>query len=82
MKSMLNYLEELKQDTDKNEAEIVTMAIETGLRQLWKEKILGRYLKKEITRDEAIELVGIDLVELTEKQYDAMKEDVEWALNL
>jgi len=79
---MLNYLEELKQDTDKNEAEIVTMAIETGLRQLWKEKILGRYLKKEITRDEAIELVGIDLVELTEKQYDAMKEDVEWALNL
>jgi hypothetical protein len=80
MESALTYLETLIRETHKPESEVLTMAFQTGLRQLWREHILGRYLHREISRDEAIEAVGIDWVELTERQYSAMKEDLQWAL--
>jgi len=58
----------------------MALALQAGLRQLMKELILGRYLRGKISRDEAIEAVGIDWVELAEKQRDAMIEDISWAL--
>ena len=78
MESTLTYLTMLTQGTHKPEAEILTRAFQTGLRQLWREHMLGRYLHGEISRDEAIETVGIDWVELAERQYKAMKEDMAW----
>lgn len=74
------YLEALAQETRKSEAEVVALAFETGLRQLWRERILGRYLRGEISRDEAIETAGIDWVELADRQHAAMREDFAWAL--
>jgi hypothetical protein len=50
------------------------------VRQLWRERILGHYLRGEIGRHEAIEAVGIDWVELAERQHQAMMEDLAWAL--
>jgi predicted RNase H-like HicB family nuclease len=47
---------------------------------LWREHILGRYLRHKISRDEVIEAVGIDWVELAERQHEAMMEDLAWAL--
>jgi hypothetical protein len=80
MTNTLTYLETLVRETHKPEAEVITLAFQTGLRQLWREHILGRYLRSEITRNEAIETVGIDLVELTERQHKAMMEDLAWAM--
>ena len=80
MTNTLIYLETLMRETHKPEAEVMTMAFQAGLRQLWREHILGRYLRAEITRNEAIEAVGIDLVELSERQHKAMMEDIEWAM--
>ena len=80
MGSTLTYLEILTRETQKPEAEVMTMAFQIGLRQLWREHILGRYLRHEIPRDEAIETVGIDWVELAERQHEAMMEDLAWAL--
>jgi hypothetical protein len=74
------YLDTLVRETHKPEAELMTLAFQTGLRQLWRERILGRYLRREITRDEAIEAAGIDWVELAERQHEAMLEDMAWAL--
>lgn len=56
------------------------MAFQAGLRQLWRERILGQYLQDSISRDEAIKQVGIDWVELAERQHTAMQEDLAWAL--
>ena len=75
-----NYIETLVRETNKPEAEVLTLAFQTGLRQLWRENILGRYLRGEISRDEAIEAVGIDWVEMAERQHQAMMEDLAWAL--
>ena len=80
MSNILNYLETIVNETQKPEAEVMTMAFQVGLRQLWRERALGRYLHGEITRDEATNLVGIDLVELAERQHKAMMEDLEWAM--
>jgi len=63
----------------KPEAEIMAMAFEAGLRQLWRERTLGQYLRGEVTREKAIEIVGIDWVELAEQQHAAMIEDLAWA---
>jgi len=80
MTNVLTYLEILVRETCKPEAEVMTLAFQTGLRQLWREHILGRYLRGEIARDKAVEDVGIDLVELAERQHNAMMEDLMWAL--
>jgi hypothetical protein len=80
MESAVAYLEALTRETHKSEAEVMTMAFQAGLRQLWREYILGRYLRQQISREEAIEAVGIDWVELSERQHAAMMEDIAWAL--
>jgi len=80
MTNVMTYLEALVRETHKPEAEVMTMAFQTGLRQLWRERMLGRYLRGGITRDEAIDAVGIDWVELAERQHTAMMEDLAWAM--
>ena len=74
------YLEKLVFETRKPEIEVMALAFQAGLRQLWREHILGRYLRGEIARGEAVEAVGIDWVELAERQHKAMMEDLAWAL--
>ncbi len=81
MTDVLVYLQTIAREIHKPESEAMTMAFEAGLRQLWRERTLGRYLRGKITRDEAINTVGIDWVELTERQNKTMLEDLEWALS-
>jgi hypothetical protein len=80
MTNALSYLETLVRKTHKPETEVMALAFQTGLRQLWREYILGCYLRGEISRDKAIEAVGIDWVELAERQHKATIEDLAWAL--
>jgi len=72
-------IERLARELHKPEAEVKTLAFEAGLRELWREHILGQYLRAEVSREQAIELVGIDWVELADRQYAAMAEDLAWA---
>jgi hypothetical protein len=78
--SVMTYLETLVRQTHKSEAEVLTLAFQAGLRQLWREHILGRYLRGEISRDEAIDAAGLSWVDLAERQHEAMLEDLRWAL--
>jgi hypothetical protein len=80
MKPILTYLETLAREANKAEAEVIAAALETGLRQPWRERALARYLRGQISRDEAIGVAGIDWVEMAERQRDAMREDTTWAL--
>jgi hypothetical protein len=79
MENTIGYLEILIRETRKPESEVMTKAFQIGLRQLWREHILARYLRHEISRGEAIESVGIDWVDLAERQKEAMMEDMAWA---
>ena len=75
-----SFLENLTKETQKPESEVISMAFQTGIKQLWREHILGQYLRGNISRDEAIESAGIDWVELAERQREATMEDLAWAL--
>jgi hypothetical protein len=78
--SVAMYLETLMRQTHKSEAEVLTLAFQAGLRQLWREHILGCYLLREISREEAVDAVGLPWVELAERQHAALLEDLAWAL--
>jgi len=80
MASTISFLEQLVRDTGKAEAEVVAMAVESGVRQLWRERVLDRYLRGEISRQQAAETVGMDWVDMADRQRRAMEEDVEWGL--
>ncbi len=80
MENLKANLEILVRETHKSETEVVALALQAGLRQLVRELILGQYLHGEIARGDAIEAVGIDWVELAEKQRDAVMEDIAWAM--
>ncbi len=74
------YLETLTREMQKPEAEVLTRAFQIGLRQMWREYILGRYLRREISREEAIAAIGIDWIEIAERQQEAVLEDLAWAM--
>ncbi|MCP4700857.1 MAG: hypothetical protein GY862_28985 [Gammaproteobacteria bacterium] len=80
METALNYLEKLTHATSQAEEELMAKAFRLGLRQLWREYILKRYLGSEISRAQAIDEAGIDWVKLAEKQQQAVQEDLQWAL--
>jgi hypothetical protein len=80
MTDTMKYLEMIIHETQKPEAEVMAQAFQTGVRQMWRERVLGRYLRGQIDRNKAIELAGIDWVELAERQHKAMMEDLAWAM--
>ena len=82
MEALATYLETLARETQKSEAELIAQAIPLGLRQMQREYVLARYLKGELDRESAIEAAGIDWVELAERQYAAMREDLAWAMEV
>ena len=80
MTDTLGRLETLVREAHIPEENVLSLAFQVGVRQLWREHILGRFLKGQISEDEAVETVGIDLVQLAARQHKAMLEDLEWAL--
>ena len=74
-------VQELAAELQRPEAEVLDLAVQTGLRQLRRERALARYLRGEMSRDEAIEAAGTDWVELAERQNEAMRQDLAWALS-
>lgn len=80
MNQVSSYLETLIRETEKSEAEVLALAFQVGIRQLWREHILGLYLKGTVSRKDTIETVGIDWLELAERQHKAMLDDIRWGL--
>lgn len=77
--SNLQLLGRLLDVTRKPEPELMALIFQAGLRQLWRDHLLGQYLRGEIDRSEAVEAVGLDWVEIAESQREAVAEDIAWA---
>lgn len=80
MHTVSGYLTALAHETHKSETEVMALALEAGLRELWREHMLGQYLRGAIDRSHAIQAVGIDWVELAERQRTAVEQDLRWAI--
>ncbi len=77
----MRELETLAKERKEDVAMIIANAVKIGIEKIRQDTILERYLKKLITREEAIKLVGMELVRLAERQREAVSEDVEWGLH-
>jgi hypothetical protein len=78
MSATSHYLESLSRDMGRSEEDVLAEAVRTGLREMWRQQLLGRYLRGEIDRTVAIEEVGLDSVDLADRQAHAMREDLAW----
>ena len=63
------------------ESEVFEMALERGVEELWEDVVLGRYFGGDLSREEAIDLVGRDKLVRAEREYETVEEDVDWGLN-
>lgn len=77
----LRELETLAKERKEDVTTIIARAVRIGIEKIRQETVLEKYLKKMITREEAIKIVGLEAVTLAERQMKAVQEDVEWGLH-
>ena len=77
---VLKKLETLSNELKEDVTTIIANAVKIGIEIIRQETILERYLKKRISREGAIKLVGLEAVKLAERQRRAVLDDVKWGL--
>ena len=75
-----DHVRELAEHHDIDESAVIQRAFETGVETLYHNMLVTRYLADEITREEAIDQLGVEVVEEVESARDAVEEDVKWGL--
>ena len=73
-------VQELAENHGMDESAVIQEAVETNVETLYRDMIVSRYLDDEITREEAVDHLGIELVEEVEAAREAVEEDVKWGL--
>lgn len=79
--AVLKELALLARERGEEAETIIARAVKLGIEKLKQETILERYLKEEISREDAVKAVGLELVKLAERQRKALLEDIEWGLH-
>lgn len=80
--SVSDRVRELAEHHDMEESGVIQQAVETGVETLYRDMLVSRYLADEITHDEAIDELGVEVVEHVEAAREAIEEDVEWGLRV
>lgn len=73
---------ELARHRGVEEAEVIQRAVETGVETLYRDLIIRRYLDGTITRAEAVDELGVEVVDEVAAAREAIEEDVEWGLHV
>lgn len=73
-------VQELAEHHEMNESAVIQQAVEPGVETLYRDVVVSRDLDDEITREEAIEQLGAELVTEVETAREAVEEDVKWGL--
>ena len=75
-----DHVRELAEHHDIDESAVIQRAVETGVETLYRNMLVRRYLADEITREEATDQLGVEVVEKVESARDAVEQDVKWGL--
>ena len=78
--TMTIQIDELVKLRHETPSEIIAQAVKIGLSKLYTDCVLGKYLKKKISRQKAIAAVGLDTVKLAEDQQRMVRKDIAWGL--
>jgi hypothetical protein len=79
-RSTLSDLQQLAEEMEVSEEEVIAEAVRSGIQQLRRERALAAYVRGELSRDQAIDRVGVDWVEMADRQREAVEAEVAWAL--
>ena len=73
-------LKEVVKTQKQSPSTIMAQALEIGLASLYRESILKSFLHKRLSRQKAVEHVGLQAVTLAEEQHAQALTDVDWGM--
>jgi len=79
-KSMRRKLDYLVRATGRGEAEIVALAVEEGLSELYRKQVAEAYLAGNLEREKTVHELGKDAVEELDYARRSIDADIEWGL--
>lgn len=72
---------EIARYRDTEEAAIIQRAVEAGIDILWRDVVIAKYLDGEISREEACDELGADVINHVDQAKSAIDEDIEWGMD-
>lgn len=82
LESVSDRVRELAQYRGVDEGEIIQRAVKTGVETLYRDMVVSRYLSGTISREDAVEELGREIVDNVDAARNAVDEDVEWGLHV
>ena len=73
-------VQKIARHRDLDESEIIQQAVEKGILDLWRDVVIDRYLAGDLSREEAVDELGSEMVHDIDRAQAAVEEDVEWGL--
>lgn len=77
---MTMQLEKLSQLRHESPAMVIAEALEIGIAELFRESVLKRYIRGDLSKKKAVQLAGLHTVKLAEQQHNAVLKDIAWGL--
>ncbi len=71
-------LEKLVQLRHESPVRVIAEALEVGIAELFRESVLRRYFRGDLSKKRAVQLVGLHAVKLAEQQNKAVLKDIAW----
>jgi len=77
---LMKELEEIIKLRREDPSTVLAKALRIGIRELLKQAAVDDYLRKKISRREAVRLAGLDIVKRAERERKAVLKDIKWGL--
>jgi len=71
-------IQEIARERGLSESEVLEQALERGVEDLYRDLVLCRYLQGDLSREEAVDAIGPDVVQRADREVEAMTDDVAW----
>ena len=79
-KTLTEHLDFLLAQEGRDEATVLAQALRTGVEALYREALVEAYLLGKMSREKALEELGLERLAEVEYQRNALRRDVEWGL--
>ena len=72
---------EIARYRETEESTIIQRAVEAGIDTLWQDVVISKYIDGEISREEACDELGADVINQVDQAKSAIDEDIEWGMD-
>ena len=72
---------EIARYRETEESSIIQRAVEAGIDTLWRDVVISKYVDGEISREEACDELGADVIYQVDQAKSAIDDDIEWGMD-